>query len=257
MSSSFSLAARLRAGETIFIAWCAIPSPVVAETCAREGFRAVVLDQQHGLYDMATTTAAIGAVHLAGAAPVVRVPVADFAVASRVLDLGAEGVIAPMINTEADARAFVKAVKYPPLGERSWGPVRAAPLSGLEQKDYLRSANDLTVSFAMVETRLALTNLDAIIATPGIDAIFVGPSDLSLALSNGAELDPLSKEVEAALDRIVAATTAAGKIPAVYCANAERARALAARGFRFLAVGSDSSFLRAGAGAALKTLAGA
>ena len=256
-ASGFSLARRLRAGETVYTGWCAIPSPVVAELIAREGFVAITLDQQHGLYDMATTAAAIVHVHAAGAAPVVRIPLGDFAVASRVLDFGAEGVIAPMINTPADARMFVAASKYPPLGERSWGPHRATALAGIaDQKVYLREANESVLTFAMIETRAALSNVDAIAATPGIDALFVGPSDLSIALTDGATLDPHSPAVEAALDQIVAAAKKAGKIAGLYCINAERALACAKRGIKFLAVGSDQGFLRAGTAAQVKALRG-
>jgi len=220
---AFSLARRLRAGETVYTGWCNMGVPLVAEALAREGFLAVNLDQQHGLYDMATTVAGIAAVRTAGAAPIVRVPLGDFAVASRVLDLGADAVIAPMINTVADARALVAATKYPPLGERSWGPQRAATLAGIDQETYLRGANDGTLTFAMIETRAALANLDAIAATAGIDALFIGPSDLSLALSDGTLLDPHSPAVDAELDKVVAAANKAGKIPGLYCANAARA----------------------------------
>jgi 4-hydroxy-2-oxoheptanedioate aldolase len=254
---SFSLARRLRAGETVYTAWCGLPAPIVAETIAREGFSAVTLDQQHGLFDMAATAAGIAAVRMAGAAPIVRVPLFDFAVASRVLDFGAEAVIAPMINTADDARAFVAAAKYPPVGERSWGPHRATALAGIaDQKLYLREANALTLTFAMIETRAALSNVDAIAATNGIDALFVGPSDLSIALTDGATLDPHSQEVEAALDQVVAAARKAGKIAGLYCANAARALATAKRGFSFLAVGSDLAFLRAGTAEQVKALQG-
>ena len=160
-----------------------------------------------------------------GAAPIVRVPLGDFAMVSRVLDFGAEGIIAPMINTAADARAFAAAAKFPPIGERSWGPHRATMLAGIaDQKDYLASANDNIVTLAMIETRTALANIDAIAATPGIDGLFLGPSDLSIALSDGRTLDPESKEVEVELDRIVAAAQKAGKIPGAYCAHAPSAR---------------------------------
>jgi 4-hydroxy-2-oxoheptanedioate aldolase len=253
--AAFSLARRLRAGETVFTAWCGLASPLVAEALAREGFAAVTIDQQHGLWDTAATVSAIAAIHHAGAAPIVRVPLAQFPTVSRVLDFGAEGVIAPLINTPADARAFAAAAKFPPLGERSWGPHRAMTLGGMsDPKAYLREANDLTVTIAMIETRAALDNLEAILATPGIDAIFVGPSDLSIALSNGTLLDPHSPDVERALDKIVASAQKAGKIPGAYCQNAERAVALARRGFRFCAVGSDLQFLRAGAAGEVKTL---
>jgi 4-hydroxy-2-oxoheptanedioate aldolase len=121
-----------------------------------------------------------------------------------------------------------------------------------DQKVYLREANELTVTFAMIETQTALDNVEAIAATPGIDALFLGPADLSIALSGGGNVDPMAGEVDRELDRIVAAASKAGKIMGAYCHSAERAVALAKRGMRFLAVGSDMGFLRAGAGAALK-----
>ena len=103
----YSLARRLATGETVYTGWCALPAPIVAESIAREGFTAVTIDQQHGLWGTEATVNAVAAIRLAGAAPVVRVPLGAFAVASRSLDFGAEGIIAPMINTVADAKAFV------------------------------------------------------------------------------------------------------------------------------------------------------
>jgi 4-hydroxy-2-oxoheptanedioate aldolase len=255
--SAFTLARRLRAGETVFAGWCSLPYPIVAETLGREGFPAVTIEGQHGLWDLGAMLAGIAAVHQGGAAPVVRVPVGDFAMVSRVLDFGAEGIIAPMINTAADARAFAASAKYPPVGERSWGPHRVTTLAGLpDQSVYLREANDHVITLAMIETRTALDNLDAIVDTPGIDGLFLGPSDLSIALSDGKTLDPLSKDVERELDRVVAATQRAGKIAGAYCHTPERAVALAKRGVRFLAVMSDLALLRAGTAAAMSVLKG-
>jgi 4-hydroxy-2-oxoheptanedioate aldolase len=254
---AFTLANRLHAGETVFSGWCGLPYPIVAETIGRDGFPAVTLDSQHGMWDLNAILTAIAAIRQGGAAPIVRVPVGDFATVSRVLDFGAEGIIAPMINTPADARALVASAKYPPIGERSWGPHRATTLAGLpDQTVYLREANDHVVTLAMIETRTALQNLDAIVDTPGVDGLFLGPSDLSIALSDGKNLDPLSKEVDRELDRIIAAAHRTNKIPGAYCHSAERAAALAKRGMRFLAVMSDLAFLRAGAAAALKVLKG-
>jgi 4-hydroxy-2-oxoheptanedioate aldolase len=252
---AFTLAKRLRAGETVFSGWCGLPYPIVAETLGRDGFPAVTLDGQHGLWDINAIVTTIAAVRQGGAAPIVRVPVGDFATVSRVLDFGAEGIIAPMINTPADARALAAAAKYPPLGERSWGPHRATTLAGLaDQSVYLREANDHIVTLAMIETRTALQNLDAIVDTPGVDGLFLGPSDLSIALTDGKNLDALSKDVERELDRILAAAQRAKKVPGAYCHSAERAAALAKRGVKFLAVMSDLAMLRAGAAAALKVL---
>ena len=233
MAHTLSLARRFKTGETVHTGWCGLPYPIVAETVAREGFAAVTLDGQHGLWDTASIVSGIAAVMQGGAAPIVRVPVGDFAAVSRALDFGAEGVIAPMINTAADARAFAAAAKYPPVGERSWGPMRAMALGGFsDQSAYLTEANGLNVTFAMIETRTALANIDAIAGTPGIDGLFLGPSDLSIALSDGRSLDPHAKDVETEIERIVAGARKAGKIPGAYCASAERANALAKRGMR-------------------------
>lgn len=254
-SGAFALARRLRAGETVYAAWCTLASPVVAETIAREGFAAVVIDVQHGLWDTASTIAAIGALHHGGAAPIVRVPLNDFAFVSRALDAGAEAIIAPMINTPADARAFAAVAKFPPLGERSWGPQRAMTLHGHSVPvEYLREANMGTLTLAMIETRAALTNVEAIAETDGIDALFVGPYDLSTALSGGTAQDVTAPEVEQAIDNICAAAIRAGKIPGIYCRDAERALAMAKRGFRFLTIGSDLGLVRAGAAGILNAL---
>src|SRR5581483_5331171 len=137
MAHGFSLAQRLRSGETIYSAWCTLGLPGIAELLARFGFPAVTFDQQNGRYDHAATDLGITVVHAAGVSPIVRVPVNNFAEASRMLDAGAEAVIAPMINTPEDAQNFAMAMKYPPLGQRSWGPHRAIPFSGLDQKAYL------------------------------------------------------------------------------------------------------------------------
>ena len=253
--TAFALARRLRAGETVFSAWCTMASPLVAEQIARDGFSTVVLDQQHGLWDTATLIAAVAALHHAGSSPVVRVPLADFAMVSRALDFGAEAIIAPMINSAADARLFAAVAKYPPLGERSWGPIRAMQLQGRsEPVEYLPEANEGTLTLAMIETATALSNVDAIAATPGIDALFVGPYDLSTALSAGKAQDVTAPEVERAIDQICAAAKKAGKIPAIYCRDAERAKAMAKRGFRFIAVGSDHGLVRGGAAAQIKAL---
>src|SRR5262249_27898812 len=149
------------------------------------------------------------------------------------------------------------AAKFPPVGERSWGPHRATLLAGIaDQKVYLQQANDNIVTLAMIETREAMDNLDAIAAVPGIDGLFVGPSDLAITLSNGQNWDPHAPEVEAALEKIVTATKKAGKVAGLYCANAERALAVAKRGFRFCAIGSDLGFLRLGFAPQVKQLKG-
>ncbi len=254
---TFSLARRLRAGETVYSGWCSLASPILAEVAARDGFSAVAIDMQHGMWDFAGAVTAIGAINAAGAAPIVRVPYNDFAYVSRALDMGAEGIVAPLINNVEDARKFVAVARFPPLGERSWGPNRAIMLGQFaDAKAYLRDANDMTVTIAMIETREALKNVEAIAAVKGIDVLFVGPSDLSITMTNGAVLDPQSKEVEAELDKIVTAAKKADKIAGLYCGTAARAVAMAKRGFSYLAIGNDLGFYREGIAAHMKLLKG-
>jgi len=254
---AFALARALRAGETVHAGWCMMPSPLAAETLARDGFSAVVLDAQHGLWDIAGLVAGIGAVAGGGAAPMVRVPLNALALVSRALDFGAEAVIAPMINSAEDARRFAAVAKFPPAGERSWGPQRAMTLQGKSSAvDYLREANQGTLTFAMIETPMALAQVDSIAETPGIDALFIGPYDLSTALSGGKAQNLQAPEVERAIDTICAAAVKAGKIPGIYCRDAERALAMQKRGFRFITVGNDYGFLREGMAAQMTTLKG-
>jgi 4-hydroxy-2-oxoheptanedioate aldolase len=254
---AFSLARRLRAGETVYSGWSSLPAPIIVDVLARSGFSAVAIDMQHGMWDFAAAVTGIAAITGVGVAPIVRTPYHDWPIVSRALDMGAEGVVAPLISTVEDAKQFVSVAKFPPVGERSWGPHRAIMLGGFpDMKSYLRDANEATVTIAMIETREALKNLDAIAAVEGIDVLFVGPSDLSITLSDGAVLDPVSTEVEAALDKIVAAAKKAGKLAGLYCASGERAAAMAKRGFRYLAVASDLAFLREGIAAHTKALKG-
>ena len=253
--AAFALARRLRAGETVYAAWCSLASPLIAETVARDGFPAVVLDMQHGLWDTASIIAGIGAIDHAGASPVVRVPLNDFAFMSRALDFGAEAIIAPMVNSVGDAQRFAAAAKFPPLGERSWGPQRAMTLQGKTATvDYLREANEGTLTMAMIETPMALAQAESIAETPGIDALFIGPYDLSTSLSAGKAQDVTAPEVERAIDQIAAAANRAGKIAGIYCTNAQRALAMVKRGFRFVTVGGDVGYLREGLAAQLKAL---
>ncbi|TDR88230.1 HpcH/HpaI aldolase family protein [Enterovirga rhinocerotis] len=253
MSSVQQFAADLKAGQSIFTHWCGIPHPSIAGLLAREpGFGAVVVDLQHNPADFAMALQAIPLVAAAGKPCVVRIPVGEFQTASRLLDAGASGIIAPMINSVEDARRFVEFTKFPPLGGRSWGPVGALALTGLAPTEYFRTANDFSVTFAMIETREALDAIDDILAVDGIDGIFIGPSDLSIGLSGGTVLDPLSPAVDAALDHAGARARAAGKFAGAYTGTGERAADNVRRGFGFVAIGSDTAFLKAGAAALRK-----
>jgi 4-hydroxy-2-oxoheptanedioate aldolase len=248
--------AKALAGDGVYSAWVGINDAQVAEALAREDFDAVTLDMQHGSYDLVTAARAILSVALAGKPSVVRVGVGDFAAASRMADMGAAAVIAPMINGVADARAFAEALKFPPLGKRSWGPRACMPLSGFVGPAYLHEANAITLAIAMIETRDGLAAVDEICATPGIDGVFVGPSDLSIALAEGGTVDPHGPAVEEALTRVVAAAQAHGKFVGLFCFTGAQAKAARARGIKFTSISTDSLLLRAAARAELEKARG-
>ncbi len=236
-----SLPDLLPTGPARFLGWSLVADPMLAGFLARAGFDAVLLDQQHGTYDYKSSCAAITEVALAGKSSLVRVPVGDFAMVSRMLDAGAAGIVAPMINTVADAEALAAAAKFPPVGQRSWGPDRAMWLSGLRNgADYLAGANDGALTIAMCETEAGIADLEAILAVPGIDGVLVGPADLSIALSKGAVIDPLGSAVTAALGEIARKTRAAGKIPCAFAPSPARAREMVGMGYQLVSVEYDA-----------------
>ena len=155
-----------------------------------------------------------------------------------------------MINTAAEAQAFVDHVKYPPIGARSWGPRRALPLSGLAAVDYLHEANQLSLAFVMIETLTALNNVDAILATPGVDGAFVGPMDLSVSLSEGGALDISNRRVQEALDVIAGACARNGKAAGIFALNPPQTANYVQRGYGFVALAQDAMFMTQAADAA-------
>lgn len=247
LNAGLELARSMRDGAIVATGWSAVPAPLNAAALARGGFKTVCVDMQHGLHDEASMIASMQSVHQAGSMPGVRIPVGRYELASKALDAGAQIIIAPMVNSVDDARALVGATKYPPIGDRSWGPALALDLWGAAMGDYLAAANELSLTIAMIETVEARENLDAIMAVPGIDGVFVGPSDLSITLSDGARVEALAPHVLDAAADIGARAKAAGKIAGVYAFDREKAKAFVSKGFTFTAVGSDLAMLKAAA----------
>jgi len=249
-----NLASRLEAGETLFTAWSGIPDALTVEIVAAQAFDAVTLDMQHGGHHEDSVLRGVLPVLRAGRHPIVRVPVGRFDMASRALDFGAEAVIAPMVNSVDDARRFAAAMKYPPVGERSWGPTFAAPRHG--SKDavaWLRESNAATVSFAMIETRAALNALDGILGTPGIDGIFVGPADFSIAWTEGKTVDSTLEDMMETLSRIAARAQEAGKHAGIFVVDAAMCGRFVEMGYRFLALGTEHRYISLGAESLLRT----
>ncbi|EWS52680.1 5-keto-4-deoxy-D-glucarate aldolase [Methylibium sp. T29] len=176
--------------------------------------------------------------------PVVRVPWLEPGILMKTLDAGAYGVICPMVNTREDAQKLVAWTHYAPRGTRSFGPVRALLYGGA---DYAQHANDTIVTFAMIETAQALDNLDDILSVEGLDAIYIGPSDLSLALGCTPTFDDVDPPVAQAIDHILARAKAHGVVAAIHNGSPEAALARIAKGFQFVTVSSDARLMAAGA----------
>ncbi|MEL6436880.1 MAG: aldolase/citrate lyase family protein, partial [Pseudomonadota bacterium] len=179
---------------------------------------------------------------------VVRIPVGRFDMASRALDFGADAVIAPMVNSVTDAKRLADAMKFPPTGERSWGPTRAVGLRGIAGgTDYLKSANADTVAMAMIETRQALAVLDDIIAVDGIDGVFVGPADFSIAWTGGEVMNPRLEDMMEPIAKIATTARAVGKHAGIFAVNPADVPRFVEMGYRFIAVGFDTGVVAAGA----------
>ncbi|HNT38790.1 MAG TPA: aldolase/citrate lyase family protein [Rubrivivax sp.] len=231
-------------GKPALNGWLAMPDSFGAELMAHQGFDALTIDMQHGLIDGQRMIAMLQAISSTATVPLVRVPWLEPGVLMKALDAGAYGVICPMVSTREEAQRLVSCTRYAPLGARSFGPVRASLYAGA---DYASRANQTVAVFAMIETAEALDNLDAILGVEGLDGVYVGPSDLSLALGCRPVFDDVEPKVAQAIEHIVARAQAHGVVAGVHCGRADVARARVALGYRFVTVCSDTRLLAAGA----------
>ncbi|WP_099827162.1 HpcH/HpaI aldolase family protein [Oceaniglobus indicus] len=237
-------------GKPVLNGWCSIGSAHTAEIMARQGYDSLTVDTQHGAFDYGAALSMLQAMGGKKVVPLARVPWLDAGAIMKLLDAGAMGIICPMINTAEDAAAFASYLRYPPHGQRSFGPTRA----GLAYPGYGVAANDAVLGFAMIETQAGLDNVEAIAATPGIDGLYVGPADLTLGLSQGAlpaGFDRDEPEIVAAIKRIAQVALDAGKIPALHCMSPEYAAKALDWGFRMVTLNGDARLLAAASGASV------
>ena len=220
--------------------WLSIPSSFAAEVMAHQGWDSLTIDLQHGMVDYHTTVGMLQAISTTDVVPMVRVPWLDPGIVMKLLDAGSYGVICPMINNGAEAETFVRACRYPPRGNRSMGPIRATLYAG---DDYARHANETVLAIAMIETAEALDDLDAIVATKGLDGIYVGPSDLANALGCPPVLDPVEPTVVAAVEHVLRSAKAAGLWAGIHTGAPAYARRMHELGFDFISLASDSRLL--------------
>jgi 4-hydroxy-2-oxoheptanedioate aldolase len=236
-------------GEIAYGAWLTLPGAYSAEIVAHAGFDWVCIDMQHGNIDYQVATLMLLALSTTDTMPFVRVPWNEPGIIGKVLDAGAMGVIIPMVNTPDQAREAVSACRYPPLGTRSYGPGRAA-LYGAP--DYFDNANDRVAVIPMIETKEAVANIDEILAVPGIDAVYVGPSDLSISLGMPPRLQN-DGPWEDARQRIATACREYGVIAGIH-ASATLAKQHADAGYRMIMISSDAANLAAGAARDLESV---
>ncbi len=249
------IANRLKAlwseGKPTINGWCSIGNPFTAEIMAAQGFDSITIDMQHGALDYSSVLPMFQAMRASGAVLMARVPWLEPGIIMKALDAGAYGIICPMVNSAEDAARLVSYMRYPPLGQRSFGPTRVSIAAGA---NYAAEANGNLLAFAMIETADGMANLDAIAATPGLDGLYVGPADLTLSLTKGRlspGFDREEPEMIAALHTIVAACKRNGIRAALHCGTPDYAARAIQWGYDMTTVGGDSRFLAAAAGAAI------
>ena len=233
-----------KSGGAAVNGWLTMPSSFSAETMAHQGWDTLTIDMQHGMIDDAALVPMLQAISTTDTVPVVRVPWLEPGILMRALDAGAYGVICPMVNTREDAQKLVAYTHYPPRGTRSFGPLRAVLYAGA---DYVQHANDTIVTFAMIETAEALDNLDEILSVEGLDAIYIGPSDLSLALGCKPTFDDLEPKAFEAVEHILARAKAHGVVAGIHNGTPEAALKRITKGFQFVTISSDVRLMADGA----------
>lgn len=237
--------AKFGGGNVVTNGFLAIPSAFCAEVMAHIGWHTLTIDMQHGMIGYREAVEMMTAIATTPTGSIVRVRSLDEGLIMQALDSGAHGVICPMINTPADVVRLVNAVRYPPIGQRSFGPGRASLMAkGAYSAEY---GNTHTFALAMIETREALERLNEILDVPGLDGVFVGPSDLSLALGYGPGVDRSEPEVVAAIAHIREETARRGQIAAIFTGSGAYARRMADSDYDMVSMSSDAKLLEGAA----------
>lgn len=239
-------------GKAAINGWLSVACPFTAEIMAAQGYDSVTIDLQHGLvgYEMATTM--LQAMRASGVTPLVRVPWLDAGDIMKALDAGAYGVICPMINNAEEAARLVSWVRYPPVGTRSFGPTRANFSAGA---DYGQHADEQMLCFAMIETAEAVKNIDEIVATPGLDGVYIGPADLTLGLTGQQYprgFDREEPEMIEAIRHILDRAHQAGIRAALHNGTPEYAARAVEWGFDLVTISNDVRLLAGAAQASVQ-----
>jgi len=227
-----------RANRATIGGWISVDSVFTSEIMANAGFDWLCLDMQHGMLDYNDIRQLLPAISTTDTIPFVRVPWNEPYEIMKVLDAGAYGVVVPLVNNRAEAEQAVGACRYPPEGSRSYGPARALIYAG---SGYTQEANNEIACVVMIETRESLENLDDIMSTPGVDGIYIGPSDLAFAL--GLLPGTTEPEHEETITRILSAAQKHGIAAGIHTGNANQSRKYLDMGFHMVTLGTDRHFM--------------
>lgn len=227
--------------EVAVSGWLSVDSPYLAEVLSHSGYDAVTVDLQHGMFGAGRAVTLLQAIGAGPAVPLARCPGLDSAAIGKLLDAGAYGIVCPGVDTAAQAAAFVRACRYPPGGERSYGPSRGLLYGGA---DYAAHADGTILTLAMIESAAALENLDAILATPGLDAVYVGPNDLALSLGETPGRGRPSVAVMSSLERVAGRARLANRWAGAFAPDATVARQLVELGYQLVTPGNDVGIMR-------------
>lgn len=227
-------------GGAAVTGWLSVDNAFVAELMAHLPFDSLTLDMQHGLIDYQAAVQMLQAISTTDVVPMARIPWNDPAIIMKMLDAGVYGLICPMVNSKAEAEAFVGACRYPPKGYRSFGPRRATTYAG---EDYPEHANETVVTMAMIETAEAVENLEEILSVAELDAIYVGPADLSLSLTHKRSFDYTDPELMAVLDHILATAQKFGTPAGIHTGSPEFANQMIEKGFQYIAIQNETAYM--------------
>ena len=245
-----------KAGKKTVNGWLAIPAAFSAEVMAQAGFDSLTVDLQHGVQDYQSAVACFQGMQPHGPTPMARTPWNEPGIIGKLLDGGAQGLICPMVNTKAQCEAFVGACKYPPMGTRSNGPIRAGIYG--EAGGYFNTANDEVLCIPMIETKEALDNLDAILDVPGVDGIYVGPTDLGISLGIlPPRLDREEPEILRIYDMLLKQCDKRGLFAGIHCLTGAYVKRAHGMGFTFGTIGNDSGLMLTAAREQIKLARGA
>ncbi len=225
-----------KSDKAVINSWLSIPNSFTAEAFGKMGWDSITIDMQHGQNDYHSSISMLQALSNSKSLPIARVPWNEPGIIMKMLDLGVMGIIAPMINTKEDCEKFISYCYYPPIGQRSFGPMRAQLIYG---SDYFNKANENIVSFAMIETKQAVENLDEILSVQNLTGVYIGPADMSSSYGLPPKFDVKDDPVYSNIKLIAKKAKEHHKIAGIHNGSVDYAKEMIEIGYRFVTILSD------------------